>query len=220
MSQQYTSIGKQPLAFWAQANDCRLVDAVVRGVQVCFSKSSVFRMSRKAWPTDKASSHQFHSQTLRMSGPSESVLHSWLFRFWDHVWWPCFPCIWGFIKLCSILYFFSCHEFLSIKHCGRNGFMRSSLLFLPWIWGDQVMKRRGKIAFYSKIFELGVGHKHKWCIWGLFLLLSSIFFFSWTQENVSSMFLHVTFNLTVQWGQFVYQSHVSSFGKDGYNVPY
>lgn len=123
--------------------------------------------------------------------------------------------------LSSAPYFiFSCHEFLSIKHCGRNGFMRSSLLFLPWIWGHQVMKRRGKIAFYSKIFELGVGHKHRWCIWGLFLLLSSILFFSWTQENVSSMFLHVTFNLTVQWGQFVYQSHVSSFGKDGYNVPY
>lgn len=64
----------------------------------------------------------------------------------------------GFFFLTSAPYFiFSCHKFLNINHCSQNGFMRSSLLFMPWIWRGQVMKRRGKNRFLLKNLRVRCG---------------------------------------------------------------
>lgn len=70
---------------------------------------------------------------------------------------PVFRVFGGLLSSAPYFIFFPCHKFLSINHCGRNGFMRSSLLFMPWIWGDQVMKRRGKNCFLLKNLRVRCG---------------------------------------------------------------
>lgn len=182
MSQQYTSVGKQRLAFWAEANDCRLVDTVVRGGSALFFWVQFSGCQGRLDPRTKS---HLTSSVVRLSGClalprlcfTHDILGSEIMS--DG---PLFHVL-GFFLNSAPYYIFSCHKFLNVNHYGRNSFMRSSLLFMPRIWRDQVMKRRGKTAFYSKISKLGVGHKHKWCIWGLFFWLSSLFFFSWTQEK-------------------------------------
>lgn len=69
---------------------------------------------------------------------------------------PVFRVLGGFLNSAPD-FIFSCHKFLNINHCGRNDFMRSSLLFMPWIWRDQVMKRRGGNRFLLKNLRVRCG---------------------------------------------------------------
>lgn len=107
-------------------------------------------------------------------------------------------------------FIFSCHQFLNINHCGRNGFMRSSLLFMPRIWRDQVMKRRGENRFLLKNLRVRCGSQAQGVYLRVFLSAFFPFLFllnpgkmfplcfcMWpliSQSNGDNLFIRITYH--------------------------
>lgn len=117
---------------------------------------------------------------------------------------------WVFFLNSAPYFIFSCHQFLNINHCGRNGFMRSSLLFMPRIWRDQVMKRRGENRFLLKNLRVRCGSQAQGVYLRVFLSAFFPFLFllnpgkmfplcfcMWpliSQSNGDNLFIRITYH--------------------------